>query len=382
MENAVNLNNMSSDEIQAAPKTRYGAIDIFKGILIFAVVLSHAWFAEADILGNWFPYCLHAFFFLSGYTYKSGRGYWKNILKRVIGLLIPYLTFSVACNLCYPLYVNLVNSPFVQESSTIWKGMLTANAMDMLMSTPMWFLAALFTGSIIFFAVADYVKESLPKTLIAVVILLAAALVIDIVKKAQLPWYIDLAPFAAAMMLLGSYAGTKKWFTTLNLKVIIIGVVCTAICFLFNHWFPGSAKTSVVQYIVDNHWYGVLTAFVIALTGSIGTLCICNIFDKIPVLRDIIKWMGKNTIWILCIHYCIIMLVELKVYNMGYLTCSIIDIVTKEMFGYGFAFDTKRDIVIKVLIAIFSILVSGVYAIIHNFVKKKIKAYIAKKKAA
>ena len=73
------------------------------------------------------------------------------------------------------------------------------------------------------------------------------------------------------------------------------------------------------------------------------------------------------------------MLVELKLYNMGHLTTSIIDIITKEMFGYGFVIDKPKDVVIKVCVAVFSILVSGIYIVIHNFVKKKIKAAIAKK---
>jgi len=399
MENTVNLNTSSSEEIQSPVPSRFGAVDILRGILIFAVTLSHAWFVDSDILGNWFPYCLHAFFFLSGYTYKPGRGYGKNLWKRVVTILIPYIVFSIACNLCYPIYVNLVNSPFVQDSSAIWKGFFTANAMNMLMSTPMWFLAALMTTSVIFLAVADWARESLPKTLILVAVLVAIALVVNILKvelcrprafnavslfveDEAFPWYIDLAPFSTAMMLLGSYAGGKKWFTKINLKLFILAVVLTAVCFIMNHWFPGSGKTSVVRYVNDNHWYGVLTAFVIAVSGTVGTLIICNIFDKIPVLRDIIKWMGRNSIWILCIHYCVIMLVELKIYNMGYLTTSIIDIITKEMFGYGFVIDKPRDVVIKVCVAIFSILVSGVYAVIHNFVKKKIKAAIAKKKEA
>ena len=399
MENAVNLNTMSSEEIQAPKASRLGGVDVLRGILIFAVALSHAWFVESDILGNWFPFCLHAFFFLSGYTYKPGRGYFKNLLKRVVTILIPYVAFSVACNLCYPIYVNLVNSPYVQESSAIWKGFLTANAMNMLMSTPMWFLAALMTTSVIFLAVADWARDSLPKTLILTAVLIAIALVVNILKVEHcrprafnaislfvedeaFPWYIDLAPFSAAMMLLGSFSGGKKWFAKLSVKNIVIGIVCLAVCFTMNRWFPGSAKTSVVRYVNDNHWYGVLTAFVIAISGSVGALCICSAIDRIPVLRAILKWMGRNSIWILCIHYCVIMLVELKIYNMGWLTSSIIDIITKEMYGYGFVIDKPRDIVIKVCVVIFSILVSGVYAVIHNFVKKKIKAAVAKKKEA
>lgn len=382
MENTVNLNTMSSEEIQASPKPRLGAIDIAKGILIFAVVLSHAWFADADILSDFFPYSMPAFFFLSGYTYTPGRKYLKNIGKRAVMLLLPYLFFGIACNLCYPLYVTLTKSPYVMESSVIWTAMLKADAYNMLMSTPMWFLAALFTASVIFFAVADYLRESLPKTLAAVAVLLAMAIAIDIFKKTQLPWYIDLAPYSVAMMLLGSYFGGKKLFTSLNLKTVIIGICCLAVSYLFNRLFPGSAKTSVVQYITDGQWYGVLTAFVIALSGSIGLLCICNVLDRIPVLRSIIKWMGRNSIWILCIHYCVIMLVELQLYNMGYLSNSLIQVVTRELFGYGFVRDTTKDVIIKVAVAVFSVLVSGVYAVIHKSVKKRIKAYYADKKSA
>ena len=38
----------------------------------------------------------------------------------------------------------------------------------------------------------------------------------------------------------------KKWFTTLNLKVIIIGVVCTAVCFGMNRLLPEAVGTGWV----------------------------------------------------------------------------------------------------------------------------------------
>jgi len=50
MENTVNLNTATTEEIQSPKAARFGAVDIFRGILIFAVTLSHAWFVDSDIL--------------------------------------------------------------------------------------------------------------------------------------------------------------------------------------------------------------------------------------------------------------------------------------------------------------------------------------------
>ena len=70
-----NSTTLTALEQPRDPKKRFDAVDIAKGILILAVVFSHAWFANTDILGSAFPYSMPAFFFLSGYTYKPGRGY-------------------------------------------------------------------------------------------------------------------------------------------------------------------------------------------------------------------------------------------------------------------------------------------------------------------
>ncbi len=366
---------MEQTDMRICPETaRSNAVDIAKGILIIAVVFSHAWFANANLLGSFFPYSMPAFFFLSGYTYKEGRGYFESIGRRFVRLIIPYICFGAVCNLFYPLYMKL-SGQFIMPGAyrAVWIASAKADAINMLMSTPMWFLAALFTASIIFFLIVHLTRKSLTKTMILTVILLAAALAIDIVKKAVLPWYIDLAPYAVAMMILGAYCGEKKYFSELSLKSLLIGIVLLAFAYVMNHFFPGSAKTSVVTYIEPKAWYGVLTAFCIAVGGSIGILAVSGLIDKIPVLRKILIWAGKNSIWILCIHYCVIMLVELYLFNHGQLSNSIMQVVAVELFGYGKVSDTPKDIMVKILVAVFSIGVSALYAVIHNAIKKRLK---------
>jgi fucose 4-O-acetylase-like acetyltransferase len=130
-----------------------------------------------------------------------------------------------------------------------------------------------------------------------------------------------------------------------------------------------------VQYIENGAWYGIITAFVIAITGSLGILCFSRIVDNVPIIRDIFKWLGKNSIWILCIHYAVIMLVELKLFNMHVLTNSIMQVVAVSIYGYGRVTDTAKDIIVKILTALFSIGVSAIYALIHSRIKGALKKF-------
>ena len=373
---------------------RLDYVDIAKGMMILAVVLSHAWFADSDILGDWLPFSMPVFFFLSGYTYKPGRGYGRNLWKRVLTLLVPYFLFCSVWNLFLPVYVSLVRQitpfAFTPTKASLWIAVLKADALNMSMCTPMWFLVSLFTASVLFFLVADKTRDSLLWTLVAMAVLVAATIGIEFIKRSKgldpmvngsLPWFVDLAPYAAALMLFGAWCGTKRVFEKLDAKVIVIGLVLLIASEVLNKLFWGSARTSVVQYIEGGAWYGVLTALVIALTGCIGTLCVARLLQPVPVIRKIFTWLGRNSLWILCIHYCFIMLVELWIYTKGLLSNSLLDVVTFQLYGFGHVVDTPKDIVIKIAVALLSIGVSGVYALIHNAVKRRIKAARAAAKA-
>lgn len=386
METAETLRELdSSRPAVASSKKRLDAVDVAKGILIFAVVLSHAWFANhPDLLGSYFPYSMPAFFFLAGYVYKPGRTYWQNIGRRAVQLIVPYFLFSVYCNLLYPIYLKLSFTPWDPSAfKGLWVAMLKSDAMNMLMSTPMWFLTSLFTASIVFFAIAEPLRKSVGKSIAVIVVLIALTFGIEIVKKgAFVVWHLDYALFGCAMMLLGALLGQKRLFAEFNWRTLVLGLVLLAVSAVLNRFFPGSGKTSVVQYIETGKNYGVFTAFAIAVTGSIGLLCVCALLAKVPGFRQIFGWLGRNSIWILCIHYSAEMIIELWLFNRRMLTNSLIQVIMKEMYGWGYVKDTGRDIVTKVLVAVVSILISAIYAVIHTSVKKTVQKRRAEKAAA
>jgi len=384
MEPAETLQERAPVRSAAPAGKRLDAIDFCKGVLIFAVVLSHAWFAKADILGRFFPYSMPAFFFLSGYVYKPGRSYRQNIGRRVLQLVVPYFLFSVYCNLLYPIYLKLTYAPWDPNAFRgLWIAMLKGDAMNMLMSTPMWFLTGLFTASLVFFAIVEPLRKSAVKTAAAILLLIALTFGIEVIKKgAFVVWHIDYALFGCAMMLLGTLLGQRKLFAEFRWQTLVLGIVLIAAAMLLNRFFPGSGKTSIMQYIENGKNYGVFTAFAIAVFGSVGLLCVCTLPAKIPGLRHVFCWLGRNTIWILCIHYSAEMILELWLYNHHKLTNSLIQVITKELYGWGYVFDTRRDIVTKVAVAVVSILISAVYALIHTSVKKAIRKRRGEKAAA
>ncbi len=352
-------------------------VDVAKGMMILAVVFSHAWFANSDILGDWLPFSMPVFFFLSGFTYRPGRSAGTNLGRRFVSLLFPYFIFCSVCNLFFPVYAGLVKRismmsySFLPSKGALWLAVLKADALNMLMSTPMWFLAALFTASILFFALVDRTRESLWKTLAAAAVLVAAALAIDLVKKGTLPWFVDLAPYAAALMLLGAYFGGRKLYGKLSAAGVIVGLLLLGAAEALNRLFPGSARTSVVQYIDSGAWYGVLTAFAIAVAGCVGTLCAARLVDLVLGVNRAFRWLGRNSLWILCIHYCFIMLVELWLYTKGQLSNSLLDVVSNQLYGMGVVADKPKDILIKCAVALVSIGVSALYALAHSAVKKR-----------
>ena len=325
-------------------------VDVAKGMMILAVVFSHAWFANSDILGDWLPFSMPVFFFLSGYTFKPGRSYGTNLGRRVVSLLFPYAIFCAVCNLFFPVYaglvkrISLMSYSFLPTKGALWLAVLKADALNMLMSTPMWFLVALFTASILFFALVGWTRESLWKTLAAVAVLVAAAVGIDLLKKETLVWFVDLAPYAAALMLLGAYCGGRKLCVKLNALWIVAGLVLLA------------------------------AAEVLAVPGCIGTLCVARLVDLIPGVNRLFRWLGRNSLWILCIHYCFIMLVELWLYTKGALSNSLLDVVSNQIYGYGNVADKPMDIAVKAAVAVVSIGVSALYAAAHNAVKRRAKA--------
>ena len=95
-----NQTNMASSR-----DTRIPWIDWFRAVMIFAIAWGHALCAEPTTFSvvNCYLYSFHvpAFFFISGYTFRSGAGFRQYVIKKIRTLLIPYYVFSVVSILIF-----------------------------------------------------------------------------------------------------------------------------------------------------------------------------------------------------------------------------------------------------------------------------------------
>lgn len=69
---------------------RYKYLDVARGIGLMLVVISHSCGLNSYLINFYIP----LFFVLSGYTYKSGRSYGENVIKKAKRLLVPYFGYS------------------------------------------------------------------------------------------------------------------------------------------------------------------------------------------------------------------------------------------------------------------------------------------------
>lgn len=89
-------------------------IDILKGIAIILVVMGHMFVPYTDYLNstiNQLIYSVHMplFFFLSGYVFKKEQNIGRMIIKKTIGLLLPFFTFSALYCFCFSIsYIDLL----------------------------------------------------------------------------------------------------------------------------------------------------------------------------------------------------------------------------------------------------------------------------------
>lgn len=130
------------------PKERISWIDTAKGICMVFVMISHA-YPPTSWIRLFTPFFLPCFFFLSGYTFKSGDGIVLFLIRKVKSLVVPMIMFS------------LVNG-FV---GVIFKGKtFTDRLLGIVIQQAggyesLWFFPCLFVCEILFFVIVCTLKS-------------------------------------------------------------------------------------------------------------------------------------------------------------------------------------------------------------------------------
>ncbi len=268
-------------------KERLNYIDIARGFGILLVVFSHSGGEELfmPFVGGVF---IPLFFILSGMTFVDrGQSLWEYAVRKLRRLLVPYLIFNLALLLFYRhfstmdvlgvLYSRYCLYPFHMEENIFF--MNSGNA-------PMWFLTALFTACLAFWALlrsGRYVWGMVVGYLLLTYILQFLPIL--------LPWSIDSAFLFALFIFIGTklrslnLANIKGTYTLL----LLVG-------YLFLCVFNGTPNLSVRVYAHSFLW--------IILTAVIGTLLILRLSQYVEntFLNSLMADIGRHSLTIFCVQ--------------------------------------------------------------------------------
>lgn len=272
---------------------RDSQLDILKGIGIILVVFAHT--SETDVNSIIYLFHMPLFFFLSGAALDYSSNKDINLLKRFKHIMVPYFLFSMLCFL-YWYFVEMRFRP-IHESSQFsgWLGSLDYRWQQFIniitgfsvkssfvYNAVLWFLPCLFVAMIIYQALRKWLGRY---SVIGVVMLASTAFFFNNIR---LPWCTEIAfvalPFIyGGKMLYGKIRIASPWIGTLFFLSIILILIF-------------QPHVSMKRHVYGEWWLFYLVAFCIILS-----LCV---FSRYLVNREkgILKWLGKNSLAIMCIH--------------------------------------------------------------------------------
>lgn len=292
-------------------------INLYKGILICLVFLGHSSLASESVLKIIYSFHMPAFFIISGFLYKKNRNSYMFIKKKIVRLLVPYLSYS----LLFFLIWFVIKYPF-NLSEYFINVFLGRNEL-------LWFLICLFLVFMIYYCIDRFIVKDVNKVIVVVFCFLVGDFLS--ISGYNLPFYFSSSLCALLFFYVGIVLNKGK-FQVDNfrmLKKIIILVFCLGIVL----YLPGNLDMRTASF------YPSLVRIPIAIILSLLVMSLCRYIKKIPILN----YVGINSL---------------------------------DFFAVGTFVPLTIDFIFQGANGMFTKIISIVVIVIFVFLKKKTKLYI------
>lgn len=279
-----------------------------KGIGILCVLLKHCFAVMPpktviiDLLGS----LMFIFFFITGYNYKPGkRTISQSVKQRAKQILIPFYLYS-AVIIAFAFIFYLVTGEqilhnILNDTISFYCGIISKE-LQVLLGT-FWFLPVMFLSSVLFFFIADYALKSINRT--ALISLALTAVSAPIVGYTTVvPWRLPLVPVCTAVMLIGAYAGQKKFFENPPLKgaKLLLSILCAAALSVVLTVIFGSSDLISTGIFGNYGGWSVFTAVIICLVQIYMLVFGCELMSKSKLAAKVFSWFGVYSMQILVTH--------------------------------------------------------------------------------
>lgn len=274
--------------------SRISWVDVAKWMCILYVINSHLDSRAGWLFKMYEPVFLTGFFFLSGYVDKGNLTFGKHMIKKIRGLLIPWLVFST--------FDTLLSSMFTLKSyeRNFWSEMGWNLLQIRGKGDGLWFIAALFIAYIPFW----WIIRRTPVKAITVTATLSVCSMLyshlmnpDILPwgSASLPWHLEYVFQANLWMVLGYYCRQygEQYFSKFDNTPYLIGI---AAAYLLCVYLPVS----------DTSLWIIPISYARTLLGLPLLIMLCK---RIHPNRYIL-FVGANTLTYFALHGKVIAVVQ------------------------------------------------------------------------
>lgn len=307
-------------------------MDIFKGVAISIIVILHIGIVVKSNVGDPAPFVqalylgLIGFFIMSGYFFKPGRGFVENMKRRVKVLLYALIIASFGLSIICFLWCALWGQPTdfddlllcIERTLTLERSFVDFDARTPWaicgFSMGYYFLWVLLIACVIFYAVADRIRDNWKLGLAVIAVLLGITVLYRELFDFSLPVNLNLCPIAAVFMIIGMYLAKLDLVERIeslgvgNMKfwvVLVISIACTmALVYLL----PPSIDFDYMNF----GQYGGYSAIPYTVESTIAfvmLICLFIIISKIPVISTLFSNIGRHTMGILILHVFIAKLI-------------------------------------------------------------------------
>lgn len=269
-------------------KKRIDFIDLAKGICIICIVLGHTG-VHFQLIGI-SSYIMPAFFVLSGLFFKEYDNGKTFIIKKINGLLVPFLFFYFTAYMVF--YALTFCAPHLLITHA--EGITDLFSNRQYFNGPIWFLISLFWSNIYLYIINKCIKKDFLR--ITVIIVLGLCGWIMGQKGILAPMFMDVAlttlPFFAAGYYLKK---TTLIYPNKYDKYSILMIIAL--------WIPAFLFTEY-SYIRISFHYNIIEGPLVYVASYIGAILIILICKKIKSL-PFVTYCGRYSLVLLCVHHMI-----------------------------------------------------------------------------
>lgn len=291
-------------------------INYLKALAIIAVVIGHS---KSPLVKYVYLYHIPLFFFISGYLYNRNYDFKTLLFKRLKGLYVPFVSYSIIFIVLHNLFYRLKIYDTPYEFNNEWfitniKSILMFDNIDVLLSG-FWFLKALFLITISFaflnFLLKKYKRRESILIIVIVLLFTYGNYILTRGNVTEHPYFNKIC-----MNMIVFYFGYKYREYESKILVNFTGaVICTIL--LYSNSLYSSIDVSYNSYNSSGFF------LVCVLCGIYLNIFLAKYIARLNknfIFTRVLSYIGKNTIIILALHlvaFKLVMLLQIKIYNLS-----------------------------------------------------------------